>query len=102
MALKVKYSPLMLRRAAEMISQIEKESPSGREDYAQRKFGLSLNYLRKIGRVHLSPSGRVLDNMGFEVWVRDPRTGEQEKLEFDYKYDWTPRDPRPKKARKTD
>lgn len=101
MALKVTYSPLMLRRAQQMVEEAESSChgpgrTAARDLYAQSRWGLSLDYLKKIGRQHKSPSGRVLDNMGLEVWVRDPRTGEEEKLEFDYVCDWTPRNPKPK------
>lgn len=91
----------MLRRAAEIVQEVLASATgpgrnAAHEDYAQAKYGLSIDYLRKIGRVHKRPSGRVLDNMGLEIWVRDPRTGEQEKLEFDYTWDWTPRNPKPR------
>ena len=98
MSLKVRYSPLMIRRAAEIVQEVlasatGKGRNAAHEDYAQNKYGLSIDYLRRIGRSHLRPSGRVLDNMGLEIWVRDPRTGEEERLEFDYVCDWTPRAP---------
>lgn len=106
MAIKVKFSPLMLRRAQEMVTDIlAVSSGKGRnaahEDYAQNTYGLSMDYLRKIGRVHMRPSARVIDNMGLEIWVRDPRTGEEEKLELDYKCDWTPRNPKPARPLRT-
>lgn len=98
MAIKVNYSPLMLRKAAQMVQEAQaiasgKNRSELRDDYSQRKFGLSLDYLKKIGRVHKRPSARVLENMGLELWVRDPSTGEEEKLEFDHQWNWTPRQP---------
>jgi hypothetical protein len=91
----------MLRRAAELVAETLRNAGTDwrtKEDYAQLNYGLSFDYLKKIGRIHKRPSGRVLDNLGLELWVRDPRTGEEEKLEFDYTCDWTPRAPKPKKS----
>ncbi len=91
----------MLARTAEILADVEASAESHilkhREQYAQATYGLSYDYLRKIGRVHKRPSGRVLDNMGLEVWVRDPATGLEERLDFDYTCDWTPRKPKLKK-----
>ena len=99
MAIKIQYSPLMLKKAQQLIKEAEqiptvKNRSVLTDQYAQEKFGLSLDYLRKIGRVHKRPSSRVLENLGLELWVRDPLTGEEEKLEYEHKWDWNPRNTR--------
>ncbi len=101
MSLRIAYSPLMLARAAEIVADVQAQGHTENrneadEDYCQRTYGLSYDYVRKIGTAYRRPSGRVLDNMGLEVWVRDPRTGRTERLEHDYTCDWNPKRARPR------
>jgi hypothetical protein len=93
--LKIAYSPLMLARAQEMLADVRAQGnghgrTKANEEYCQRTYGLSYDYVSKIGTHYKRPSSRVLDNMGLEVWVRNPRTGQTEKLEHDYTCDWNP------------
>ena len=95
MSLKVNYSPLMLARARQILEDVRAQTgTTGRtkanEEYCQRTYGLSYDYVSKVGTHYKRPRGRVLDNMGLEVWVRDPRTGQTERLEHDYTCDWNP------------
>jgi hypothetical protein len=97
LSLRVTYSPLMLRRVAEIRADVAANRPEGagktwNEDYCQHKYHLSNDYLRGIGKHFNHPSCRVLRNLGLELWVRDPRTGEEEKLDLG-SGNWTPRDP---------
>jgi len=90
----VRYGPLMIRRAATLVAEAETLPFPERENYCQTGCGLSYDYLRKIGTVYKSPSARVLHNLGLELWVRNPLTGESERVETNLICDWNPKNPR--------
>ena len=49
----------------------------------QDRIGLQLGYIRGvIGGDFTEPSGRVLKNLGFEVYLKDLETGEMEKIDY--------------------
>jgi len=93
MTLKIEYGSLVLnkmqRRLTEAYELYPKIVPEGkkrgdinrdaRNDYIKEKTGMTVGYLAGcIAKDYREPSGRVINNMGIEVWYKDPETGEME------------------------
>lgn len=102
MSIKLFYGEVMRKRAQTIVDDIWQNYPPGtswrsRDDYAQRTYGLSFDYLKRLARNdknRSSPSARVLSNLGLQLIVRDPHTGEEEEVEYNLKCDWNPHRPR--------
>jgi hypothetical protein len=93
--IRVGYSPLMLRKIREITAEAERlyDGCTDRDDHCRDTCGLTYRYLRKAGETFTSPSTRVLHNLGLELWVRDPETGESERIDLEAICDWNPRNP---------
>jgi hypothetical protein len=80
--IKFKYPKLALERAKEVCRAAEKQAGSQRERdrLCQESVGLTHRYLSRVGKTHRCPSNRTLANLGLELVVRDPRTGQEEKI----------------------
>lgn len=54
-----------------------------RDEYVKSMIGMNLGYLKGcIKGTYREPSGRVLKNMGFEIYVKDLETGEFTKVDY--------------------
>lgn len=106
MSIKLFYSEVMRKRAQNIVADIWQKYPVGtswrdRDDYTQQTYGLSFDYLKRLARndkKRNSPSARVLSNMGLQLIIRDPETGEQEEVDYNLKCDWNPHRPRDLKS----
>lgn len=87
------YSPLMLRRVQKILREAETHGPPKARvfEYCTEVVGLTHNYLSRIGKKFLHPSARVIECLGLEVWIKDPETGEMEKLELEKPWHINPR-----------
>ena len=99
MAIKFFYPPLVLKKMARVMDRANVEVPpkldprckkierdlarNERGQWVKGRYGLNEGYLRGcLAGDHLEPSGRVLKNMGFEVYIKDLETGEIEKIDY--------------------
>lgn len=88
------YNEDIIRKAKAIVEEAKSLPVAEREEYCQKRCGLTHGYLSRIGKDFKKPSARVIMNLGYEIYVKDLATGEFSKLETDIKCDWNPRNPR--------
>lgn len=99
MSIRFEYPPLVKKKVQRVIDwaygkfpKTSGENKNGRQtkdvnrdirnDAVVARIGLNLGYLEGIGRQYREPSGRVMKNLGIEIWVKDLETGEMELVDF--------------------
>jgi hypothetical protein len=88
------YNDAIIEKAQAIVAEAKMLPSAERDDYCQKRCGLSFAYLNRIGTSFKKPSARVLMNLGYEVYAKDLATGEMSLLELDVKCDWNPSNPR--------
>jgi hypothetical protein len=99
MAIKFHYPPIVLKKMQRYLDRCLELHPAIRDEryknserntnwraqanYITERCGMGIGYLKGCILGHnLDPSGRVLKNMGFEVYLKDLETGEFEKIDY--------------------
>jgi hypothetical protein len=98
MSVKMPYPKIVIAKVQRLIDRGLREIPvrqdprykmerdldhKKRQILTEQRIGLGLGYLRGIiAGNYLEPSGRVLKNLGFEIYVKDLETGEMEKVDY--------------------
>ena len=96
--IKFSFPALALRKAREAVRAAERggRTAQERDRLCQESTGLTYQYLSRVGKRHRHPSNRVLLNLGLELVLRDPATGEEEKINLaeEAPWDWNFMNPR--------
>ena len=97
--IKFLYPPVVIDKVKRILHEAETAIPKGqkpdrrakdafrdeREEWVRSRYGLGLGYLEGIIAGHYrEPSGRVLKNLGFDIFVRDAadETGQCVQVDF--------------------
>lgn len=101
MTIRLEHPPLLVRKVERILARLDAEFPKQEGDREGRKIkdvnsenrneacrlmtGMNVSYLRQIANPNSKirePSGRVMKNLGVELYVKDKETGEMELVEF--------------------
>lgn len=89
----VDYPPRMIEKVAKMLEKPNKLPYKERKRWCQENYGLSYQYLTRIGGRYKVPSARTLMLLGYELYAKDTVTGELILMEYNQPWDWNPVNP---------
>lgn len=79
----IAHFPIEAGIRAKTSRSVKDANKDDRTAYVVSKWGLADSYMGGcIKGTYREPSGRVLKNMGIEIWVKDLETGEMQKVDF--------------------